>query len=154
MAQISTENGSIRSVGSDVSTIPTEHINSKKSNFTYSIQPIYYFSRIFGYMPFKFVCDSNGLIRGVRLRIIDILWSIFSIGLHLFATIHFLLTAGCTTENFEKSVILANGTKTLVILRRFYNCLCIGMELCNCYKLADILRKLNILDEEVVMSML
>lgn len=150
MTQFSVENGSI---GSDVSIISPENTNLKKSNFTYGIQPIYYFSRIFGYMPFKLVHDSNGLIKGARITLFDILWTVFSIGLHLFATIHFLLTAGCMTENFEISVILANGTKTLVILRRLFNCLCLGMEICNRFKLVDILKKLNSFDEEAMLML-
>lgn len=147
MAQFSVESSSI---GSEVSIITPENTNSKKSTFAYGIQPIYWFSRIFGYMPFKFVYDSNGVIRGARIRVIDVLWAIFSIGLHLFAMIHFLLTAGCTTENFEKSIILANGTKALVFLRRIFNCLCLGMELCSCFQLVDIFQRLNSFDEKVM----
>lgn len=143
MAQSSIENGS---VGSEVAIITPENVNLKKPNFAYSIQPIYYFSRIYGFMPFKLVYDSNGSIKGARITVIDVLWSIVTIGLHLFAAIHFSLNAGCTSG--IKSVILAHGTKTLVILLRLFNFLCIGMEICNCLKLADILKKLNNFDEE------
>lgn len=149
MAQFLVENGS---VAPDVSIISPESVNSSKSNFTYGLQAIYYFSRIFGYMPFKLVHDSKGLIKGAQIRVMDTLWTIFSIGLHLFATIHFLLTAGCTTENFDKSVILANGTKALVLLRRLFNCLCLSMEIWNRCLLVDILKRLNSFDEKAMLS--
>lgn len=147
MAQFSVENGSICS---DVSIITPENANLKKSNFTYGLQPIYYFSRIFGYMPFKLVLNSNGLIKSARIRLFDTLWTVFSIGIHLFATFHFLLTAGCTTENFEKSVILANGTKALVIVRRLFNCLCLAMEICQRVRFVETLKELNLFDEKAI----
>lgn len=147
MAQNSVENGSI---SSKVSIIAPESTNSKKSNFSYGFRPIYYFSRIFGYMPFKVVHDSNGLIKGARTRLFDILWTMFSIGLHLFGAVHFFVTAGCTTENFDKSIILANGTKGLTVLRRLFNCLCLGMDIYNRFRLIDILKELNSFDEEAM----
>lgn len=143
MPPFSIENGS---TGSEVSIITSEKVNSKKFNLSYSIQPIYYFSRIFGLMPIKLVYDSNGSINGARIIVTGVLWSIISIGLHMYVAIHFSLHVECTKG--VTSIILANGTKTIVMLHIVFNCLCIMMELCNCFKLADILKKLNSFDEE------
>lgn len=45
-------NGEIKMIDKEIGTI--------KLNFAYSIRPIYYFSRVFGLMPFSIVSDVDG----------------------------------------------------------------------------------------------
>ena len=121
---------------------------SKKLTFAYSFKPIYIFSRIFGFMPFTITFDSNGAIQTARIRMIDFIWFIISIGIHLISSIHFIMLY-CHQPIPETSTTLAYGTQSIVVFRKLFNCLCIGIDMYNRHKLVEILRKINIFDENV-----
>lgn len=52
-------------------------IKDKSSNFIYGFRPIYYFSRVFGLMPFTIHYDTSGVPKELKIRFID--WIIFLI---------------------------------------------------------------------------
>lgn len=125
---------------------------SKKLNFAHSFQPIYILSRIFGLMPFTIVFDSNDKIQTARVKVIDLIWFTIAIGIYLCSITHFPL-AGQHIFLYilvpDSTLTLAFGTKSIVIFRRLFNCLSIGMEMCNRFKLIEILKNINTFDEKV-----
>lgn len=129
-----------------IATMAQEITNSKRLTFAHSFKPIYIWSRLFGFMPFTIVFDSDGAIRTAQMRVIDILWLIVSIGIYLLSASHFIIYTG------RKPVIsatLTQGARSIVVFRKLFNCLCIGIDMCNRVKLVDILKKINTFDEKV-----
>lgn len=49
-------------------------LNSKEYDFAHCFRPIYYCSRIFGFMPFSIVYDSSAAIHKPSPRAFDLLW--------------------------------------------------------------------------------
>lgn len=123
-------------------------IASKKHNFAYSFNPVYYFSRIFGFMPFSIAFDSNGTIRSAQVKVIDILWSLISISFNFFYAIQFAIFFGFE-EILNQSFTLANSTKSIIVSRKLCNCLSIGIDMCNRFKLVGILKNVNTVDKKV-----
>lgn len=68
----------------------SQKVQAERICFSYGFQPIYYFSRVIGLMPYSLVYNSNGEIQEHRIYIRDGLWlatSIFvysSVILHVF----------------------------------------------------------------------
>ena len=130
------------------SEVASKTTNAKKINLAYSLKPIYYFSRVFGSLPFSIVFDSNGGIQTARVKLFDILWFLISIGLNLYFTIQYATFAG--NENMVKlSPILVHSAKLIIPLRKLCNCLIIGFDMCNRFKLIEILKNINNFDEKV-----
>lgn len=125
-----------------------KNANSKKLTFAHSFKPIYIFSRIFGYMPFTIVFDSDGGIRTAKIRVIDFLWLIISIGIYFLSAYYFFIYTGRKPIPVT-SATLVHGARTIVAFRKLFNCLCIGIDACNRFKLVEILKKINIFDEKV-----
>lgn len=48
--------------------------NTIKIDFAYSFRPIYYFSRVYGLMPFTITYNARGSINGLEVRLFDLLW--------------------------------------------------------------------------------
>lgn len=46
----------------------------KETDFVKSIRPIYYFSRVFGFLPFSIEFDSKGEVQNARISAFDFLW--------------------------------------------------------------------------------
>lgn len=120
---------------------------AKKPTFMQSIQPMQYFSRIFGFMSFKVVHDSNGSVHGARIRVIDVLWCIITIGLHSTSAVYYSTHFGC--GGATTSVTLGMSTKIIAMFRRFSYILYVVIDFCNSSKLVKILRQLNAYDEKV-----
>lgn len=70
------------------SRTPSKAADPMELNSGHSFTFIYYFSRVFGFMPFTIVYDSDGKIQAARIRTIDILWFMITIGLYLSSALH------------------------------------------------------------------
>lgn len=117
-----------------------------KFDFVYCFRPVYYFSRIFGYMPFTIIQDSNGTIQRPKLRTFDILWFILSIFLYILST--FMQFRNIQyTEN--RSYVLIGGDFLLLKMSLIFSILNVVMDMCNRFKLVDILKNFNSFDEKV-----
>ena len=124
--------------------------NTKKIDFVYSFRPIYYFSRIYGLMPFTITYNSYTKTHGSKLKCHDILWFIVSITIHL---IHILTTTKYTLylqDSKNISNILVSGDYFLEVFSMYYNIILVGLDMCMRSKLMMyIFEKINVFDEEV-----
>lgn len=116
-------------------------------NFAYSFRPIYYFSRVFGLMPFSVKYDSNGQPQMPRVGILDSLWFVTTICVYLsMAYISYQQMTLPQDPNAPK--VLVFSEYLLQILGLVYGALIIGMDLCNRFKLVDVLKQLTTFDKE------
>lgn len=121
---------------------------SKKLDFVHCFRPVYYFSRIFGYMPFTFIYDSNGTIQELKVRVLDILWLILSIFIHIFIAIIYFRNEGFAIFNGTSDIIIKSDIY-LMVLWLIFIILSITMDMCNRSNLMEILKKFNNFDENV-----
>lgn len=123
------------------------NINLKKLTFAHSLKPIYILSRIFGFMPFSIIFESNGAIQTARIRKIDFLWFITSIGIYLLSAYYFLIYSMRKPIPNGRAT-LSYGTRSIVIFRKCLNCLNIGIDMYNRFRLVEILKRINSFDEK------
>lgn len=137
----------------DIGSFPSKAVfmaENKRHNFAYSIQPVYYSSRIFGFMPFTIVYDSKGKIREPIILSFDILWFIVAICLYILAiTIQF--------ENMEfflqTSFVLIAGDYVMLKLSLALSVLVIIMDMYNRHKLMFIFKNIDKFDGKVSNSL-
>lgn len=129
-------------------TINSEKL--QKFDFMYSFRPLYYISRIFGYMPFSIVCDSNDSIKGPKIRLFDSIWFIIAMSVYISSAIMIL-------QNVEYPEIQSNIVMTVLkssdhlvlAFMLIFGAVIIVMDMLNRFKLVDILKDINTFDEEV-----
>lgn len=56
-----------------------------KLNWSFAFRPIYYFLRVYGFMPFTIVYDSIGEAQKTKVTLRDILWFLVSLCVYLLA---------------------------------------------------------------------
>lgn len=122
--------------------------DSKRLSFAHSFKPIYTLSRICGFMPFTIVLDSSGAIQTARVSVLDSLWFIIYIGTYLLSTLYYV-TYIMSKQVESTFATLAYATRTIVIFRKLFNCVLITTDLCNRFKLVEILKKISTFDEQV-----
>lgn len=125
-----------------VRKVPTDRLKGKnppqKLNFTNAFRPIYYFSRVFGYMPFKFIYDSNGEVQKPRFTAPDILWFLVTFcALLLELNGNRIWNDENTLRNFSNMFTLS--TKCYYILETIFCTIALWMDLCNRFKFVDIM---------------
>lgn len=125
-----------------------KNIPSKKITFSYSLLPIYYFSRIFGLLPFTIVYDTNGDVHEARITYFDVLWFIISVCLYLLLAL-FSYKHIQVPEGPNVSQILVLGDCALLIAGLLYGAVIIVFDLYNRFKLIDIMKKFTTFDMEV-----
>lgn len=106
-----------------------KNIPLKKMTFSYSLRPIYYFSRIFGLLPFTIVYDTNGDVYEARVTCFDILWFIISVCLYLLLAL-FSYTNIQLPEGPNVSPILVLGDYVLLITGLLYGAIIIVFDMC------------------------
>lgn len=121
---------------------------SRAINFSTSLLPAYFFSRVIGLIPFSIVRDSNGDAHTARINLFDLLWFIFSILLYLFLAFY-RYSYMDIPQDASKSYILVIGDSLLLIFGIIYGALMIVMDMFNRNRLVDILKKFTIFDKEV-----
>lgn len=121
----------------------------RKFNFAYTFRPIYYFSRVFGLMPFKITHYPNGTIHGFEISTLDIVWFIISIGFNLML-VYFVVDNSQHVENLKNmSIILVGGDFILQVFSMIFDIILIVIDMCVSTRLVWILKKINAFDEEV-----
>lgn len=130
------------------SAITKNVTNTPNKNVLFSLRPIYIFSRIFGLMPFSIIRNSNYEIQGVQVGKFDLLWFIISISLYSFMAIICFQTTHYVKSPIN-SVVIVTGDRILLTI-----CLCncvikVVMDMCNRFRLIDIMKKFAFFDNEV-----
>lgn len=129
-------------------TITTKRL-PKKLNFMYSFRPVYYYSRVCGFMPFTITYKSCGAIHGLKVERLDILW--FGVSILINVTLAFMISKDTEYlhETKNGSIILMGGDYLLQVSSMIFDAVFICTDLCIRYKMVDILRKINTFDEQV-----
>lgn len=122
-----------------------EESPARKLDFAYSFRPIQYFSRVFGMFPFPIEQDSNGGIQEPKVRIFDGLWFVASICLRLFLAFY---SAQQIKPGRMPFVLIFGGFLTM-IMNLVSGALMAGMNMCNRYRILDILKMFDTFDKEV-----
>ena len=125
---------------------------SKKYNFMYSFRPVYYFSRVYGLMPFTITFNSRGKIRGFEVGPFDILWFILTIVINLTLALLISKDTEFLRDTRSGSIILVGGDYSINIFSMIFNAVLIVTDMCLRHKLVDILKKINTFDEKVSRS--
>lgn len=122
--------------------------NGSEINFLFSLRPMYYFSRIFGLTPFSIIRNSNDEIQAIHVSKFDLLWFITSMGLYsLMAVICFQTTHSEGSPNLSHVLII--GDRLLLTVCLVSSVIKVIMDMCNRFRLFDILKKLAFFDKEV-----
>lgn len=124
-------------------------VNPRDLNFAYGFRPIYYFCRAFGLMPFTLIFNSNGTIDGYKIEVIDILWFMISIAINSIMTFMISGSTQYLHEVKSTSFILEAGDHVLLLLSAIFDVILLGMDMCVCFKLVEIVKKINSFDDEV-----
>lgn len=120
-----------------------------QSNFLQSFKPIYYFSRVFGLMPFSIVCNSSGEIQKHRVNRFDAAWFIVSIcvfSLVAFLTYEHLIYVHNDAFILNSIVFFDNIHITMELV---FAVLFIGMDMYNRSYIVDMMKLLATFDKEV-----
>lgn len=120
------------------------HIN--KHSFANSFRPIYYFSRLFGLLPWSINYDSKRQVQGPRLRVFDVLWFLMFICGYLLMAYN---SYHRMTVNQNSVTVLIFGGHMHVILKFIFGISAMGMDLCNRHKIVYILKMFNDFDKNV-----
>lgn len=122
----------------------------KQINFSYSFRPIYYFSRMFGLMPFSIIYDSNGEIKQCKITIVDGIWfliSMFTYSLYLYLTLRRMFSDQ-TTPTFV--MILGNTFLLMIIM---YAVGAVAMDMCNRFRFIKIAESFTSFDKQASFSL-
>lgn len=120
-------------------------------NFAYSFRPLCYFSRIFGLVPFKIIINVDGSVEKPRVSVGDGLWFVISICFYiLLAIISYQNTI--FPESLNISYLMIIGDYVLLILGLGFGLLMIIMDMCNRFKIINILQMFNNFDQKVTFS--
>lgn len=125
-----------------------ENHRTNTLNFAIAFRPIYYFSRIFGRMPFTIVHNSNGEIQRPRITAFDIIWLFISLCVYSVALI--------SNQMWKDTYVAWKRNKIFIISNNVYALLEVGfcligiiMDLFNRYKIVQVLNKFTIFDKKV-----
>lgn len=122
--------------------------NSREPSFVYGFQPAYYFSRTFGLIPFSIVCDANEEVEKPQVRVFDAIW--FFISLCIYSSIAYLVyhCIGIAQDSGEISILMV-GDDLLLVANFICVFFMIGVEMCNRFKLVNILWNFTDFDAKV-----
>lgn len=126
-----------------------EQFRNENFNFSHNFSPVYYYSRLFGLMPFTIDGETGRGIQKPKVNISDGLWFLVSIAIYismaLIAYINMQLPPDANTAAF----ILVLGDYVLLIVGLIYSALIIIFDMYNRIRLTDILNKFITFDKEV-----
>lgn len=125
--------------------------HAKRNKITHSFCPVYYFSRIFGLMPFTVAHGTNESIRKPEVRLVDGVWFGVSICFYIALAILILKSVKLPDSAHKPSYILMLGDYLQLIVGLIYASLIIIFDMCNRCKLVGILNKFIIFDHEVML---
>lgn len=123
--------------------------NSIKIDFAYSFRPIYYFSRVYGLMPFTITYNARGAINGLEVKMTDLFWFIATLTLNVAMTLMISKDTLYLQDLKFLSNMLSGADYFLEIYCMIFNLLLIGMDMWMRTRLVDILQRITTFDEEV-----
>lgn len=112
----------------------------------HSFQPVYYFSRFSGLLPFTIAYDSNGSMEKARVYLFDIFWCLISICLYLAGLVY----AYEDVKNAHKHTSIMYFIVHVPCL--LCGPVCIALDMLNRKRLVNILDNFIIFDREVRVS--
>lgn len=119
----------------------------KDYDFVYCFRPFYYFSRIFGYMPFSINLDTNNVIYRPAINAFDILWFVFAIIVYISTGIACYIQM--SKASYTSSVVLNNGGWLMFVLTMAFGTLTIVLDMYSRFGFVDILNRFNRIDGKV-----
>lgn len=125
--------------------------SSRTVNFVFSLQPIFYLSRIFGFMPFSIVYNQSSQIHEPRIKKRNILWTFILVSLHLLS-FGILWTHDKLQSEHVKLSFLIQGDTIHLQISIITGIIIIGIEMCNRFKFIGILNKFITFDKDVSFS--
>lgn len=124
--------------------------HSNKLCFGHAFQPAYFFSRIFGQIPFTITFNSNGDIQEPHIKKRDIIWLIISIFMYSFVSFLIYRTMKYSQDPNMSSYILVFGDFiSVIIVIMCGGVLGMGIDIYNRYKIVDILQRIHQFDKQV-----
>lgn len=115
----------------------------------HSFRPIYYFNRVYGFLPFTIIYNSRGTVHGHAVETHDILWLGISITINLMLAFLISKDTEFLQDSKDGSIILVGGDYLAHIFTMIFDTILIGTDLCIRYKLVNVLKKINNFDEKV-----
>lgn len=123
-------------------------LKAQPENVQHGFQPVYYFTRCIGLWPFTNTYNSNGSIKGTRVRLFDWLWFLISICLYLTAL--FCSYKNVTNASTPRDYFLAYWMYNVAQISSFlFGAVSIILDMFNRNKLVNILRMFTVFDKEV-----
>lgn len=153
MIDINSESLATTSVINDVEVsvdnqmpVAKNDVKLEKPNFALSFRPIYYCSRVFGLMPFTIIYDSNDNVQKPKVGLLDSLWFLISICSYLI-----MAYISCQRSAIYQNIpyVFSFGVFMIFLSSQIFGALIIVMDMCNRFRLVDILKKIVIFDKEV-----
>lgn len=130
-------------------------VNSKALNFLSSFKVNYYFLRFFGLWPFSLVRDPNGEIRKCKIRKLDLLWFIISMPLYVSASFVFYKNSQTESKILKFTTkVISSGDNIRIAISLISVALAIAIDMCNRFKLINMLNMFVRFDESVSVSVL
>lgn len=130
-------------------------MTSKKSgteimNFGSVFRPLYYLSRIWGLAPFSITTNSNGEVQKPKIHFFDGLLFLISFCVYFLFTNSALTKFEASKEYLKKETwILILCTRSLEVFTYVYGILTIIMNVCNRFKLINMVNMYTRFDREV-----
>lgn len=122
---------------------------AQQLDFIDSFKPIYYFLRILGLMPFSITRSSNGNISEPKVKKSNGLWFLFSICIYSMASFISFEYVKFNRESNAYLYMMVLSQNLLLTTGLICCVLFVAMDMCNRFKLVDILQKFMIFDKEV-----
>lgn len=124
-------------------------VRPSKTNLVYSMLPLYYCSRAIGLLPFSIVCNPNGEIVKARVRLIDLLWFVISIGFYIFLATFRYLTSTHFASYLNRGSVLMVGDNIILIFGLVYGAVTIIIDMHNRHRIIEMFKKIAIFDNQV-----
>lgn len=119
-----------------------DHLRNR--NFLYGFRPIHILSRVIGLMPFSII-QSYGSVQKPRVSVLDGLWFVISLCSWSF----FVVQINIPTDSNNVSYVLVLSSALLAFSMLIY-CMSLPLiDMCNRYKIVDIIIKFTIFDQRV-----
>lgn len=129
---------------------PTQDkLRPENISFLDSFGPVYYYSRLFGLMPFTIDCDASRGVQKPRIDIFDGIWFSLSILIYISMAIIAYNDMKLPQDSDTASFILILGDYVLLILGLIYSALIIVFDMYNRFRLCELLNKFITFDKEV-----
>lgn len=125
------------------------NVFSKKTMYD-GFRPIYCYSRIFGFLPFSIVRNSNGEMESCKVKTIDFLWFAISFCICLLLAMYnyYLFTTYINPYLQIAMYVLKIGNTVLVMLNFISSAILSAIEMYNRHKFLDILKEFEHFDRE------